>query len=73
MNELKREHYSLVRTNKEQSEKLTLELENSMKTHYIKNVLYSFLTTSDQTVHANLVKVLVKAMHFSEEEAEKIA
>lgn len=73
LRELKSEHYSLVRTNKEQSEKLTKELENSMKTHYVKNVLYSYLTTSDPTVHANLVKVLTKAMHFSEEEAERIA
>jgi hypothetical protein len=43
-----------------------------MKTNYVKNVLYSYLTTADHTVHANLVKVLVKAMHFTEEEGERI-
>lgn len=69
---MKSEHYSLVRTNKEQSEKLTKELENAMKSHYVKNVLYSYLTTADHTVHANLVKVLIKAMHFTEEESERI-
>lgn len=72
LNEVKSEHYNLVRTNKEQSEKLTKELENTMKSNYVKNVLFSYLTTADQTVHANLVKVLVKAMHFTEEEGERI-
>ncbi len=50
LNDLKVEHYQLVRMNKEQSEKLTRELENSMKTHYLKNVLLGYLTTNDASV-----------------------
>jgi len=44
------EHYQLVGMNKEQSEKLTRELENSIKTHYLKNVLLSYLTTNEASV-----------------------
>ena len=50
LNDLKVEHYQLVGMNKEQSEKLTRELENSIKTHYLKNVLLSYLTTNDVSV-----------------------
>jgi len=45
--------------NKEQSEKLTRELENSIKTHYLKNVMLSFLTTNDASVQQNLIKVII--------------
>ena len=72
LNDLKSEHYQLVYKNKEQSEKLTRELENSIKTHYLKNVMLSFLTTNDVSVHQNLIKVIIQAMHFTEEEASKI-
>ena len=50
LNELKAEHYQLTRQNKEQSEKLTKEVENTIKTHYIKNVILSYLTTDDNSV-----------------------
>jgi hypothetical protein len=50
LNDLKVEHYQLVGMNKEQSEKLTRELENSIKTHYLKNVLLSYLTTNEASV-----------------------
>ena len=36
--------------NKEQSEKLTKEMENGIKTHYVKNIILSYLTTNDLTV-----------------------
>jgi hypothetical protein len=36
--------------NKEQSEKLTRELENSIKTHYLKNVLLTYLTTNEASL-----------------------
>jgi hypothetical protein len=55
LNELKGDHYNLVRTNKEQSEKLTKELENSIKIKYIKNVLLSYLTTNDYSVILHLI------------------
>ncbi len=60
-------------------------MENSIKTHYVKNILLSFLTTNDQTVssmienvyryfkvHQNLIKVLIQAMRFNEEETDRI-
>lgn len=50
LRELKGEHYSLVRRNKEQSDQLTREIENGLKTHYIKNIVLSYLTTSDPSV-----------------------
>lgn len=51
---------------------MTKEMENSIKTHYVKNVIFSFLTTNDQSVHMNLVKVLIQAMKFNEDESQKI-
>ena len=66
------EHYQLVHMNKEQSEKLTRELENSIKTHYLKNVLLSYLTTNEASVQQNLVKVIIQAMQFNEEETERV-
>ncbi len=59
LNELKSAHYSLVRENKEQSEKLNKELENSIKTHYLKNIIYSYLTTNDPSVsHGGFKKAI---------------
>ena len=72
LKELKSDHYSLVRENKEQSEKLNKEMENGIKTHYTKNIILSYLTTSDTSVHQNLVKVIIQALKFNEEETEKI-
>lgn len=51
LKELKSEHYSLVRENKEQSEKLNKELQNSINTHLQKNIILSYLTTNDPTVN----------------------
>lgn len=50
LNELKGEHYSLVRENKEQSEKLNKELQNSINAHLTKNIILSYMTTSDPSV-----------------------
>ncbi len=73
LTELKSEHYSLVRHSQEQTEKLSREMENGIKTHYLKNVLFSYLTTTEASVQQNLVKVIVQAMRYTEEEAEQIA
>ncbi len=55
LNELKREHYSLVNENREQSEKLNKELQNSINAHYLKNIVLSYLTTNDPSVASNLI------------------
>ena len=39
----------------------------------MKNIVLSYLTTADPSVHQNLVKVLVQALQFSEEETERVA
>ena len=50
LNELKGEHYSLVRENKEQSEKLNKELQNSINAHLLKNIILKYLTTNEPSV-----------------------
>jgi len=54
LQELRSEHYNLVKENKENSEKLSKELQNSVNAHYLKNILFSYLTTQDQTVRSTL-------------------
>jgi len=50
LNEMKIEHYSLINDNKDKAEKLNKELQNSINSHYLKNILISYLTTSDPSV-----------------------
>ena len=50
LNELKSDHYSLVRENKEQSEKLNKELQNNINAQLLKNILVGYLTTNDPSV-----------------------
>ena len=66
MNELKSEHYSLVCQNKENTEKLNKELQNSVNAHYLKNILLSYMTTNDPSVKVNLQRVIAKAMKFDD-------
>eukprot|EP00347_Sterkiella_histriomuscorum_P017052 403350844 len=72
LNELKGEHYSLVRENKEQSEKLNKELQNSINAHLLKNIILKYLTTNEPSVQQNLIRVIIQAMKFSEKDAERI-
>ena len=51
---LKSEHYNLVADNREKSEKLVQELETSVNSEYLKNILMSYFMTPDPTVQSNL-------------------
>jgi hypothetical protein len=72
LNQLKTEHYQLVKTNEEHTSKLKSELSNSLNASYLKNVLSSYFTTTDTAVQANLIKVVFKVMKFEQEEQDRI-
>ena len=71
LNELKTDHYNVVRANEESTEKLKSEISNSLNSHYLKNVLTSYFTTQDPTVQINLIKVVFSVMKYTEEEQKK--
>lgn len=50
LNQLKMENYAVVKANEENTEKLRVELNNSLNAHYLKNVLTSYFSTNDTTV-----------------------
>ena len=50
LNQLKTENYDVVKANEENTEKLRVELSNSLNAHYLKNVLSSYFSTNDTTV-----------------------
>lgn len=58
--------------NREKSEKLSLERQNSVNYEYLKNILMSYFMTADKRVQINLIRVVFVAMKFSEEEMEKV-
>ena len=62
----------MVKANEENTEKLKVELENSLNAHYLKNILTSYFSTNDTTVQINLIKVVFKVMKYTEEEQEKV-
>lgn len=59
------EHYTVVKANEENTEKLKVELENSLNAHYLKNILTSYFSTNDTTVQINLIKVVFKVMNYT--------
>jgi len=72
LNDLKTDHYKLVKANEENTAKLKNELSNSLNSDYLKNVLSSYFSTNDTTVQANLIKVVFKVMKYTEEEQQKV-
>lgn len=58
--------------NREKSEKLTQERQNTVNSEYLKNILMSYFMTNDPTVQTNLIRVVFQAMKFTEEEMEKV-
>jgi len=58
--------------NKEKSEKLTLERQNSVNSEYLKNILTSYFMTNDASVQINLIRVVFQAMKFTDEEMDKV-
>jgi len=68
LNQLKTDHYKVVKDNEENTEKLKTEINNSLNSHYLKNILTSYFTTNDATVQVNLLKVVFKVMKFTEDE-----
>ena len=68
LNQLKTDHYNVQKAHEENSEKLKTEINNSLNSHYLKNVLTSYFTTNDTTVQINLIKVVFKVMKFTEDE-----
>ncbi len=48
------------------------EMENSVNYEYLKNILISYFSTSDITVHGNLLRVVFVAMKFNQEEQQKV-
>jgi uncharacterized protein YjgD (DUF1641 family) len=62
------ENYAVVKANEENTEKLRVELNNSLNAHYLKNVLSSYFSTNDTTVQINLIKVVFKVMKYTEDE-----
>ena len=72
LQKLNTEHYNVVKANEENTEKLKVELENSLNAHYLKNILTSYFSTNDTTVQINLIKVVFKVMKYTEEEQEKV-
>lgn len=71
-NSLKAEHYTLMSENTEKSEKLTKEMQNSVNTEYLKNIIKEYFMTSEVSVQQNLIRVVFQAMKFTEEEQEKV-
>ena len=72
LNQLKMENYAVVKANEENTEKLRVELNNSLNAHYLKNVLSSYFSTNDTTVQINLIKVVFKVMKYTEDEQAKV-
>ena len=72
LNQLKTDHYNVQKAHEENSEKLKTEINNSLNSHYLKNVLTSYFTTNDSTVQINLIKVVFKVMKYTEEEQLKV-
>ena len=70
--QLKTEHYNMTKTNEENTEKLKVELNNSLNAHYLKNILTSYFTTNDTTVQINLIKVVFKVMKYTDDEQSKV-
>lgn len=68
LNKLKTDHYDVKKAAEENSEKLKIEINNSLNSHYMKNILTSYFTTTDITVQINLIKVVFKVMKFTDEE-----
>ena len=57
-----------MKANEENTEKLKVELENSLNASYLKNVLSSYFSTNDVTVQINLIKVVFKVMKYTDDE-----
>jgi hypothetical protein len=68
LNKLKTENYTVVKANEENTEKLRVELSNSLNAHYLKNVISSYFSTNDTTVQINLIKVVFKVMKYTDDE-----
>ena len=43
-----------------------------MNYEFVKNALISYLTSKEQAVHINMLKVMFKAMKFTDEEQSKV-
>ena len=65
LNKLRSEQYQLSKDHSEKSEQLMAEMENSVNYEYLKNILISYFSTSDITVHGNLLRVVFVAMKFN--------
>ncbi len=65
LNKLRSEHYQLSKDHSEKSEQLMAEMENSVNYEYLKNILISYFSTSDISVHGNLLRVVFVAMKFN--------
>ena len=72
LNDLKTDHYKLVKANEENTAKLKSELSNSLNSDYLKNILSSYFMTNDVSVQGNLIKVVFEVMKFTKEEQAKV-
>jgi DNA replication protein DnaD len=52
---------------------LEAEHENAVNYEYVKNILMQYFLTNDTTVHANLLRVVFVALHFTEEEQARVS
>lgn len=68
LNRLRSEHYSLAQEHSQKTEQLQAEMENSVNYEYVKNILISYFSSGDASVHQNLQRVLFTALKFSNEE-----
>ena len=44
-----------------------------MNYEYVKNILMQYFLTNDSSVHANLLRVVFVALHFTEEEQTRVS
>ena len=54
LEDLQKERIRLDSENKELKDKMNREIENSFKSHYVKNIIYSYLSTNDANVRVKL-------------------
>ena len=71
-NMLKAEYQLLAEETASQAKQREQEQAEAVNYEFVKNALISYLTSREQAVHINMLKVMFKAMKFTEEEQIRV-
>ena len=69
---LKSEYQHLSEETASQAKQREQEQAEAVNYEFVKNALISYLTSREQAVHINMLKVMFKAMKFTDEEQTRV-